>query len=88
MVKENKELSVIERIEKINEMVVGERLSGEELDNIKGLVEEVKEFNKEIIKLEREIMYLERANESFMDDLNEGYEREEREYFLDDDNWD
>ena len=87
MVKENKELSVIERIEKINEMVVGERLSGEELDNIKGLVEEVKEFNKEIIKLEREIMYLERANESFMDDLNEGYEREEREYFLDDDNW-
>ena len=88
MVKENKELSVIERIEKINEMVVGDSLSEEELDNIKGLVEEVKEFNKEIIKLEREIMYLERANESFMDDLNEGYEREEREYFLDDDNWD
>lgn len=87
MVKENKELSVIERIEKINEMVVGESLTEEELDNIKGLVEEVKEFNKEIIKLEREIMYLERANESFMDDLNEGYEREEREYFLDDDNW-
>ena len=49
MVKENKELSEIERIERINEMVVGDSLSEEEVEK-----EFIKEFRKGMVKLEIE----------------------------------
>lgn len=87
MGKKEGELSPIERIDIINEMVTGEPLSKEELGVIKGLVGDFKEAHKNIIKLEREIMFLERANEELMVDLNGEYELEDMEYFLDDDNW-
>lgn len=81
-------LSTIERIDIINEMVTGEPLSEKDLEVIKGLVEEFRGLHKDMVLLEREIMFLERANEELMGDLSDEYDREERDYFLDDDNWD
>lgn len=88
MEKDKGGLNSLERIGIINEMVAGNPLSERELGVIKGLVEDYEDELKKVAKLEREIGHLERVNMELMGELNDEYEREERDYFLDDDNWD